>query len=313
MLQIRMKLVFGQRLLPVCDLQTPNLATTTVTNLQEGANLFTWHISNGTCPESTANVTVNYYITSNVNAGPDAIICSNIYNLAAGPLDPGETGLWTFSTGSGFIVNPVSNTTEVNNLQRGLNTLRWTVLSNGECPSFDFVNVTNMSVDAIISTTDPLIACTDPSPLITANNPTTQNIANPVTPASGSWAVLTGGSTVTSPLAWNTTVSNLDPGANEYVWTITNGTCTDSDTITVINSIPTQAYAGKDTIVCSTSLANLNGSNYDSFREIGFWRRIAGNATITSPSSANTSVTNLDYYCTPWTPDWWTNVVVLNG
>ncbi|MCF6364640.1 MAG: Ig-like domain-containing protein [Bacteroidales bacterium] len=290
-----------------------NLATTGVTGLQEGANLFTWHITNGTCPESTADVTINYFFPPTVDAGPDAIICTDDYNLAATPLDAGETGLWTFTTGGmgSTIINPTSNTTQVINLQSGLNVLQWTV-SHDICSSDDVVEITNMSVDAIISTTDPLISCTDPSPLITANIPSSQDIANPATPATGSWSVLSGGSIVDNPLSWNTTVSNLDAGNNDYIWTITNGTCTDTDTITVINSIPTQAYAGKDTIVCSTSLPNLNGNNYNSLVEIGFWRRIAGNATITDISLANTSVTNLDYYCTPWTPNWWTNVAAVN-
>ncbi len=289
----------------------PNNATTGVSNLQEGANLFTWHISNGTCPESTADLTINYFFPITVDAGPDATICSDEYSFAGTPLEAGETGVWTFTTGSGNIVNPNSNTTLVTNLQRGINVLQWTV-THDICSSDDLVTITNMNVDAIISTGNPLISCTDPSPLITANDPASQDIGNPATAANGFWTVESGGGVVDAPSSWNTTVSNLDPGANNFVWTISNGFCLDSDTITVINSIPTQAYAGKDTIVCSTSLPNLNGNNYDNTREIGFWRRIAGNATITDISLANTSVTNLDYYCTPWTPDWWTNAAAVN-
>ncbi|NPA67508.1 MAG: hypothetical protein GXO50_02755 [Chlorobi bacterium] len=288
-----------------------NNATTGVSNLQEGANLFTWHITNGTCPESTADLTVNYYYPPVVDAGLDDTICVNDYSLAATPLEAGETGLWSFTTGSGNIVNPNSNTTLVTNLQRGINVLQWTV-SHDICSSDDIVTIYNMSVDAVISTTDPLISCTDPSPLITANNPSTQDIANPAVFANGFWTVQSGGSHIDNPLSWNTTVSNLDPGANNIIWTISNGICTDSDTITVINSIPTPADAGNDTIVCSTYLPNLNGSNYDATREIGFWRVIAGGATITDPTLANSSVSNLDYNCTPWTPDWWTNVNAVN-
>ena len=288
-----------------------NNATTGVTNLQEGANLFTWHIANGTCPESTADVTINYFYPPTVDAGPDDTICVNDYSLAGTPLEADETGVWTFTTGSGNIVNPNSNTTLVTNLQRGINVLQWTV-SHDICSSDDLVTIYNMSVDAIISTTDPLISCTDPSPLITANDPATQDIPNPATAANGFWTVQSGGANVDSPSSWNTTVSNLDPGANNFIWTISNGICTDNDTITVINSIPTPAYAGKDTIVCSFTLPNLNGSNYDNTREIGFWRVIAGGATITDPTLANSSVTNLDYNCTPWTPDWYSGVNAVN-
>ncbi|RLD50891.1 MAG: hypothetical protein DRI94_07510, partial [Bacteroidetes bacterium] len=288
-----------------------NNATTGVTNLQEGANLFTWHITNGTCPESTADLTINYFYPPTVDAGPDATICEDDYSLAGTPLEAGETGVWTFTTGSGNIINPNSNTTLVTNLQRGINVLQWTV-SHDICSSDDIVTINNMSVDAIISTVDPLISCTDPSPLITANDPATQDISNPATAANGFWTVQSGGANVDSPGSWNTTVSNLDAGANNFIWTISNGICIDSDTITVINSIPTPADAGKDTIVCSAYLPNLNGSNYDNTREIGFWRVIAGGATITDPSLANSSVSNLDYNCTPWTPDWYTNVNAVN-
>ena len=288
-----------------------NNATTAVSNLQEGANLFTWHITNGTCPEVTADVTINYYHPPTVDAGPDATICSDVYNLAATALEAGETGVWTQPTGSGIIVSPNSNTTEVTNIQRGINVFQWTV-NHDICSSTDLVTITNMNVEAIISTSSPLISCTDPSPLVSANSAASQNIANPATTANGFWTVESGGGVITSPSSNLTTFSNLDEGNNNFIWHISNGVCTDADTINVINSIPTQAYAGLDTIICSTTLNNLNGNNYDSFREIGFWRVVAGAATITTPSLANTSVTNLDYYCTDWTPDWWNNVNTAN-
>ena len=298
---------------PGVVIASPNNPTTDVSNLQEGANLFTWHISNGTCPESTADITVNNYVLSTVNAGNDDVICSDTYNLAATPLDPGENGLWTFTTGGvgSTIIDPTNNTSQVIDLQRGLNILQWEV-TQGSCSQTDLVQITNMSVNANISTGSPQVACADPSQMVTANNPNSQDIANPATAAIGSWSVLSGGSTVDNPNNHQTTFSNLDEGSNKYIWTITNGFCSDTDTIEVINNIPTQADAGRDTILCSTTLPNLNGNDYDPLREIGFWRRIAGGATITTPSLANTSVTNLDYYCTPYTPDWWNNQSALN-
>ncbi|MCD4791765.1 MAG: gliding motility-associated C-terminal domain-containing protein [Bacteroidales bacterium] len=302
---------FWTTVTPGVIIATPNNATTNVTNLQQGANLFTWHITNGNCPESTADLTINYFLPAVVNAGPDDIICTDIYNLAATPLNPGETGLWTVVVGGGTILDPTSSNTQVINIQRGLNTFQWTV-NHDICSNSDMVDITNLSVDATIFTGDPDEACFEPWP-IQANDPSFYDLANPPTVTTGLWTVQAGGAVVDFPLAFNTTVSNMDPGNNNFIWTLDNGTCSDSDTITIINNIATQADAGRDTIVCSTTLNNLAGNNnYDHFRETGFWRVVQGGATITDPSLFNSSVTNLDFYCSEWTPDWWTTVDAPN-
>jgi hypothetical protein len=289
----------------------PNNATTTVSNLQAGANLFTWHITNGTCPESTADVTINYYLPTIVDAGTDQTICEDFYSLAGSPLNPGETGLWTNPLGGGNIQDPTSANTLVTNIQRGLNTFQWTV-SRDICSNSATVDITNLSVNAVISTPDPQEACFEPWP-IQGNNPASQDIVNPPTATTGIWTVQSGGANVDLPLAFNTTVSNMDPGNNNFIWNLDNGTCSDTDTITIINNIPTTADAGRDTIVCSYTLPNLNGNNnYDPARETGFWRVLAGSANITTPSLYNSSVTNLDLNCTPWTPDWYTGVNAVN-
>ncbi len=295
----------------------PNNPTTNVTNLQEGANLFTWHVENGTCPASTADLTINYYDVVTVDAGDNQTLCSDVFSLAATPLGAGETGEWTFVTGGtgATIVDPTNSVTQVIDLPTGLNVLQWEVRQGGtganSCSQTDQIELTNLSVEAEILTTSPAVACTDPSQLITANNPATQDIANPSLAAIGSWAVISGGSTIDNPNYFETTFSNLDEGVNKYTWTITNGQCSDVDTITVINSIPTQADAGRDTIVCSTTLDNLHGNEYEPY-ETGFWRVIAAGATLTTPSLANTSVTNLEYNCTEASPDWWAHEPSVN-
>ncbi len=295
----------------------PNNPTTSVTNLQEGANLFTWHVKNGTCPEITADVTINYYNVTTVDAGDNQTLCSDAFSLAATPLGVDETGMWTFVTGGtgATIVTPTNSVTQVIDLPTGLNVLQWEVRQGGAgsngCAQTDQIELTNLSVDAEILTTSPAVVCTDTSQLITANNPATQDIANPSLAATGTWAVVSGGSTIDNPNYFETTFSNLDEGINKYTWTVTNGQCSDVATITLINNIPTQADAGRDTTVCSTTLDNLHGNQYKPY-ETGFWRVIAADAILTNSTQANTSVTDLDFYCIDASPDWWAHEPTIN-
>ena len=104
-------------------------------NLSIGENRLVWSISNGVCATSTDTIIVNVDADpSAAVAGMDRLLCDvNQVGMNADPISIGN-GTWTLVSGSANIANAGSNTTQIDNLGIGVNTLAWTV-SNGVCPS----------------------------------------------------------------------------------------------------------------------------------------------------------------------------------
>lgn len=121
--------------------------------------------------------------------------------------------------------------------------------------------------------------------------------------SSYAWVKISGtGGTITSPSSATTTVTGLAQGTYKFQLTVTdNGGATGKDTVqvtvnTAVNQSPT-ARAGSDiTITLPTNSVTLSGSGTDADGTIGSyaWSKISGTGgTITSPSSASTTVTGL--------------------
>ena len=85
-------------------------------------------------------------------------------------------------------------------------------------------------------------------------------------------------------------MNGLAPGINSLVWTVSNGTCSASDTVLVTNNSPTPANAGTDQNVC-TAGTTLNG-NTPTYG-IGTWYVLTGNATLSDTAVNNPVVSNL--------------------
>ncbi|MDW8158023.1 MAG: hypothetical protein RML72_03985, partial [Bacteroidia bacterium] len=126
---------------------SPNSANTTVTGMDvSGTYFFQWFIQQGCCSSSdTVAVTVSLCdITT--DAGSDASVCNNQYQLNASPLRPNESGLWTVISQPNpvnfpvNIQNPTSASTLISNLVSGEYRFRWTV-RNQNCEIFDDVIV----------------------------------------------------------------------------------------------------------------------------------------------------------------------------
>ncbi|QQR87729.1 MAG: gliding motility-associated C-terminal domain-containing protein [Flavobacteriales bacterium] len=114
-------------------------ASTDVTGLDLGANVFEWTVSNGPCGTTTDQVTITIY-DSNIDpadAGESFTQCqhqSTSINLNAVPATSTGTGVWTLVSGTGTIVDASDPTTLVTDLQQGTNVFAWTI-SNGPCPA----------------------------------------------------------------------------------------------------------------------------------------------------------------------------------
>ncbi|HPI11071.1 MAG TPA: CARDB domain-containing protein [Catalimonadaceae bacterium] len=110
--------------------------------------------------------------------------------------------------------------------------------------------------------------------------------------ASGSWTQISGTGTIATPNSALSQVTGLSTGTNEFVWSVSGGTCPpSSDTVAItVTPLPTNAIAGNDQQICDTVVslsANVPQSG------AGNWSIISGTGNITDPSSASTSVTGL--------------------
>ncbi|NJO88202.1 MAG: hypothetical protein HC831_03950, partial [Chloroflexia bacterium] len=191
------------------NISNPTFYATTVTNLNQGPNLFTWTINNGICTAQD-----NVIITSNsidVTAGlPYIEDCADTLYLEATIPPIGTSGYWTAEEGAGVSFdNSTSNTTVARGLDGAPNRLRWTI-TDGICSYYDDVVFISL-LPTLANTQIDKAVCTD-STTISANQPKV------IDGESGLWTVVTGSSAVTivTPTLYQTKVRDLDPGTNVF-------------------------------------------------------------------------------------------------
>ena len=265
-----------------------------VNGLSLSTNQFVWTVSNGTCAPSSDTIVVFVDTPpSSAQAGVDQTICAATTSLAATTPLVGS-GNWQVISGSSTVANPANPTSAVNGLSLGTNQFVWTV-SNGTCaPSSDTVvvfvdtapSVAQAGVDQTICATTTSLAAT--TPIV----------------GSGNWQVISGSSTVTNPANPTSAVNGLTLGANQFVWTVSNGTCAaSSDTVTVfVDEAPSPANAGTNQIICSSS-TNLAATI--PFIGNGVWTIVSGTGVFANIQDAATSVSGIinDTNIYRWTVD----------
>ncbi len=261
---------------------TSNSPTTTITGIGAGANVFQWTISNPPCPVSSSQVTITGVTPPAVAvAGPDQTVCGSLTTMAANTALPG-TGIWTLIIGTGTIVTPNSEITDITGLGAGANVFEWTV-SNAPCPTtFSQVTITSAPTSTVSNAGPNQSVCGTTATLA----------ANTAVVGVGVWTLISGTGTITNPSSPSSGVTALGVGANVFQWTISNPPCPISFsqvTITVVVP-PTVAAAGPNQNICSTT-ATMAGNA--AVIGTGTWTLISGTGTITNPNSPTTTITGL--------------------
>ncbi len=263
------------------DINDPNAS---VTNLGIGCNEFRWNINNGPCPggetESTMLICVYDINTPQSDAGEDIEICADPFGdnsvftsaLDLEPFDP-ATGLWTPISGFGVIEDSDDNETLIENLQIGTNRFVWTV-ENGDCPGFPSTDTLDVRVY------DPAHPALEAGVSAEYCAPVTEHIlsaSNTISPAIGTWTVISGTGSFSEANDPNATVSNLSIGVNTYRWTVYNGPCNDDTffdevTVTVYDPNVSLADAGSDLVFCEADFVSkdLEASEFV-FPATGIW------------------------------------------
>jgi len=262
--------------------------TTTITGVTAGSSAtLRWAISNGICESSTDDVTVqNDQLPTTAAAGPDQTLCNaSTFTMAANNPIVGS-GLWSVVSGTAMITTPSSRTTAVTGVTPGNSaTLRWTI-SNGVCASStDDITIQNDAPPSTATAGINQTNCNDPDFTMTAISPAM---------GTGSWSVVSGSATITTPSSPTTTVTGVPSGSSATLrWTVSNGVCPVSiDDITLQNAqLPTTSIAGTDQTLCNTTTFNM-AANSPAIGS-GLWSVVSGTATITTPSSPTTSITGV--------------------
>jgi len=258
---------------------TPSSPTSGITALGVGPNVFRWTLLNGGCTDSQDEVTITGEQFTTSAAGSDQTVCSNSATLAGNTPATGN-GTWTLISGSGTIISPNTPSSSITSLGLGANQFRWT-LPNGSCPdSQDDVIITSHQFTASSAGSDQTLCAT--SATLAGNTPAT---------GGGTWTLVSGTGSITTPTSPSSGVTGLGVGANTFRWTLLNGVCTVSQDDVVITSDQfTTSNAGPDQAVCATT-ATLAGNTPASGS--GTWTLVGGSGSITTSSSPSSGVTGL--------------------
>ena len=259
------------------DFESINQPDTRVSGLDKGDNILRWTITNEICV-SHSDVVIRNDLPTDAFAGPDQALCADNSILQANtPID--GIGEWSILSGSADIADVDNPSSIVNNLDYGVNTLRWTI-TKGSCTSSDEVVIANNSTITSNAGVDQVL-CAD-SAILYANIPAY---------GTGTWSVIVGSATFEDNNDYNTKVTNVGKGDNTLRWAITNGGCSSADQVKITNNSPSKAIAGADQTICGDSTflqANIPSKG------TGTWTLVSGAAHFISPDKNNTQVTNLN-------------------
>ena len=257
------------------DFVNANQHNTVVNNLAPGANILVWTVSENSCTSRDTVVIVNNIV--NVDAGVDQVLCGMTAGLNASPVTKG-IGQWSIQSGGANFVNFSIPNTNIINIQRGTNVLKWSVNNNG-CISSDTVRITNDL---------PTNAAAGKDSIILTDSYTLQG--NTPLIGTGQWSLISGAGNIQNPASPNSLVNNLGIGENIFKWTLTNNSCYSEDEVKVINFTPTVNNAGPDQSLCSDyTLLSGTPPTYGT----GQWTIVQGSGSFANASKYDTEIFNL--------------------
>ena len=289
-----------------------NSASTNVSGLITGNYVFRWTVSGGPfCPTSNDVISVN--VTLAANAGSNQSYCEAVssVNLTGTTASTGNWSQVGTSPSIATITATGTNTAIASNLVPGVYTFEYTISATG-CTTTDQMTVTLYAPPSTASAGADQNLCDASSFVMAATSPGS---------GTGAWTILSrpAGDTGTfntpsSPTATYTPVGNKY-GIYVFQWTVSNGSCSNTDQVRVTNyQPPSAADPGTNQTGVCTSYATMAATS--PAIGLGTWTTdgvVPPGATpvITNPTSATTTITNLipDTYPATYTFRW----TVANG
>ncbi|SMO32992.1 PKD repeat-containing protein [Saccharicrinis carchari] len=256
-------------------------ASTRVDSLKFGDNIFRWTVEHKGCFDSD-DVQISFNKIDAEIRG-DQEVCSDRAFLEANSALPG-VGTWTVVGGGSQakFVDSHDPLTEVYDLARGKNRLKWTVNNKGCITSKEVVMINHMPSTAYAGNTQE--HCKESTVLD----------ATPVSIGTGKWEILTGSaiipaSEINNPKA---PISGLSKGENVLRWIVTsdNGLCDSKDDVRIINNLPSEPYAGASDEYCSpTVVLKATAPDFGT----GRWSIVEGGGDFNDPALPNATIANL--------------------
>lgn len=249
-----------------------------------------WTTSNGPCPDSTDDVTVNFFVPPTPNAGADQNVCGGATNLAA-VLSSG-TGTWSIISGAGGVITTPSDPTSAFSGSFGVTyTLQWEETNAGCTAGFtDTVDITFFD--------NPTAAAAGPDQDVCSDSATLAANTAAGFQETGAWSVVAGAggsfTDVNSPTAIFTGTRGV---IYTLRWTISNGVCPNStDDVQIELREDVIPNAGADQNVCGTS--TFLGASF-STGSTGTWSILSGAGgsfiDATSPTTQFDGSTDTEY------------------
>ncbi|HBZ20086.1 MAG TPA: hypothetical protein DEO60_03070 [Bacteroidales bacterium] len=205
----------------ISNIMSPTVSSTATLAM---AGVYTLTVTNNSNCQDTAATRIYVYAVPVSNAGIGGTECDLDFNLSAVPSV--GTGLWSVVSGTGTAVfTPAANSPSatVTVSAFGAYTFRWTE-TNGPCISSSIVSVNfNQLPDANAGT---------------GGNSCNLNFTLGAVPSSGTgvWTMIRGTGTAVfspDPNFPSATVLVSDYGQKRFLWTETNGTCSDTSSVVV--------------------------------------------------------------------------------
>ncbi|MCC6600138.1 MAG: gliding motility-associated C-terminal domain-containing protein, partial [Crocinitomicaceae bacterium] len=277
----------------------PTSATTVITGLSVGENIFRWTTDNGPCLNSITSDLVSIFIYDQnqlpANAGSDQSFCTPVSTttMQGNTITFPAIGTWTLHSGTGVIADTNNPSSSVSGLSIGENIFQWQV-ENGPCgsPTTDIVSI------FIYDENNPLADAGSDQEMCLPQNSTSMQGSTYVFPATGTWTLIQGFATIQNINDPNSGITNLGAGENIFVWTISNGPCahtptTDTIAIRVYEPDAAPADAGADQSLCTPSSQAVMTAAVPDNPGFGTWTIVSGAAIIVDPNDPNTLITGL--------------------
>lgn len=254
---------------------------TSVAFASDGQSILQWAISVSGCSPSFANITVNHSFVSiaTVVGAVNRTICDDVFTLS-GIAPVIGNGTWSIVSGGGNFDNTTFAGAVVSSLSPNANILRWTITNTTFCSSFINTTITNNKPSAAFIASESETICGSVFSLS----------ATSISQGTGLWSVKSGTGSFFSSTSPSTTISGVGFGSNVYRWVVTKGSCTNADSIEVMNNAPSVASARPDSVVCA-NFAVLRASA--PLQGTGYWSVISSTGVIGSSMALITTVTGL--------------------
>ena len=193
---------------------------TIANNIQPGDNYLTWTVTDNGCTGS-ATITIHNFTSFVIFAGNDTAFCDVGTFQLNGIIYNNFTGNWTSTGISTFDDNSLPNAI-VSQVDYGVDTLVWTITNNA-CVASDFL-VLRVDEPVVADAGDYVYVCVNTAELNARN----------FTAGQGMWSVqFPGFAQIADSLSPATTVSSINSGKTVFLWTVQNGLCSSSDTVSV--------------------------------------------------------------------------------